>query len=170
MPKGTKLKSTENAVTTVVDRTKKRKASSSPEKKAKKTSKDNEENHEVKPSMTMNFQTSDRLSCRGEKCNLKIVSWNINGIRAWLTNGGLKYLEREQADIICFQELKCDREKIPVDATPTGYKSFWLPGDQGKCPKEEKFIKKWMPFSGIFRRGFIKQSRADCSDIWNQSC
>jgi exonuclease III len=31
-----------------------------------------------------------------------------------------------------FQELKCDKEKIPVEATPAGYKSFWLSGDQGK--------------------------------------
>lgn len=150
MPKATKLKSTENAVATVVDRTKKRKASSSPAKKAKKTTttenltESNEENHEVKQSMPMNFQTSDRLSCSGEKSNLKIVSWNVNGIRAWLTNGGLKYLEREQADIVCFQELKCDREKIPIEATPTGYKSFWLSGDQGRCEKNEEKIHQEM--------------------------
>ena len=130
MPKGTKLKATENAV---VDRTKKRKASSSPGKKAKKTAVENpdEENQET-PSTSMTFQTSDRLSCKGDKSNLKIVSWNVNGIRAWLTNGGLNYVNKEQADIICFQELKCDREKIPPEATPTGYKSFWLSGDQGK--------------------------------------
>ena len=126
-------------IVTVVDKTKKRKASSSPAKKAKKTTAktvdiddDERENQDVKPSPTMKLETSDRLSCKGEKSNLKIVSWNVNGIRAWLTNGGSKYIEREQADIICFQELKCDKEKIPIEATPTGYKSFWLSGDQGK--------------------------------------
>lgn len=133
MPKVTESK----AIVTIVDKTKKRKASSSPAKKIKKTTAsndddDNRENHEVKQSPIMTLQTSDRLSCKGEKANLKIVSWNVNGIRAWLTNGGLKYIEKEQADIICFQELKCDKEKIPIEATPTGYKSFWLSGDQGK--------------------------------------
>ena len=134
MPKVTKLK---EATITVVNKTKKRKASSSPNKKVKKTTSntedDNRENVEVKQPNTMILQTSDRSSCTGEKANLKIVSWNINGIRAWLTNGGLKYIEEERADIICFQELKCDKEKIPVEATPNGYKSFWLSGDQGKC-------------------------------------
>lgn len=80
----------------------------------------------------MTLQTSDRLSCKGEQANLKIVSWNVNGIRGWLTNGGLEYIEKEQADIICFQELKCDKEKIPIQATPKDYKSFWLSGDTGK--------------------------------------
>jgi hypothetical protein len=51
----------------------------------------------------MTLKTSDRLSCKGEKATLKLASWNVNGIRAWLTNGGLKYIEKEQADIICFQ-------------------------------------------------------------------
>lgn len=101
----------------------------------------------------MKLHTSDRLSCKNDKANLKIVSWNVNGIRAWLTNHGMKYVEAEQPDIICFQvefidlffclvfnkqklkflsqELKCDKEKIPKEATPNGYKAFWLSGDQG---------------------------------------
>ena len=95
----------------------------------------------------MVLHTSDRLSCKGERATLKLVSWNVNGIRAWLTNGGLKYLDAEQPDVMCFQvgtrigvfethssiqELKCDTEKIPAEATPAGYKSFWLSGDTGR--------------------------------------
>ncbi|CAF0950695.1 unnamed protein product [Rotaria sp. Silwood1] len=120
---------------------KKRIASTSPVKKIKKTgSIQEEENHdtenieehskEIKQTVSMILKTSDRLSCKGEKSTLKLVSWNINGIRAWLTNHGLKYIEQEQPDIICFQELKCDKDKIPKEATPLGYKSFWLSGDQ----------------------------------------
>lgn len=52
---------------------------------------------------TMTVKTSDRLSAKGEKATLKVVSWNINGVRAWLTNGGLKYIDEEQPDMICFQ-------------------------------------------------------------------
>jgi AP endonuclease-1 len=51
----------------------------------------------------MTLKTSNRLSPKGEKATLKLASWNINGIRAWLTNGSLKYVEQEQPDIICFQ-------------------------------------------------------------------
>ncbi|CAF1252065.1 unnamed protein product [Rotaria magnacalcarata] len=119
---------------------KKRTASTSPAKKVKKTGSieqvdDDTENieeskNESKQTGPMTLKTSDRLSCKNEKANLKLVSWNVNGIRAWITNKGLKYIEQEQPDIICFQELKCDKEKIPKEATPTGYKAFWLSGDQ----------------------------------------
>ena len=51
----------------------------------------------------MKLHASDRLSSKGEAANLKIASWNVNGIRAWLTNHGLKYIEAEQPDIVCFQ-------------------------------------------------------------------
>ncbi|CAF1351354.1 unnamed protein product [Adineta steineri] len=165
MPKVTKLKVTQNvtskrnlnknkndesqSIITIVDKTddenlnekqaKKRKASTSPNKKVKKVAStsedDNMENTEkisskIKQPAAMTLKTSDRLSCKGEKSTLKIASWNVNGIRAWITKGGLKYIELEQPDLICFQELKCDKEKIPIQATPTGYKSFWLSGDQ----------------------------------------
>jgi AP endonuclease-1 len=54
----------------------------------------------------MILKTSDRLSPKGAKATLKLASWNINGIRAWLTNGGSKYIEQEQPDMICFQVYK----------------------------------------------------------------
>ncbi|CAF1231666.1 unnamed protein product [Rotaria sordida] len=118
----------------------KRKASSSVEKNVKKTSSINEINSieptqevdddaEIQLPRTMTLKTSDRLSAKGNKATVKFASWNINGIRAWLTNGGLKYIEQEQPDIMCFQELKCDKDKIPSEATPTDYKSYWLSGD-----------------------------------------
>jgi len=69
---------------------------------------DNLENSKIKQSSTMTLKTSDRLSCNGKKATLKLASWNVNGIRAWLTNGGSKYIEQEQPDLICFQvEFSC---------------------------------------------------------------
>ena len=104
-------------VITVVDKTEskkgiKRKASASVPN-AKKVSTANNidsidptqelDNEEIQLPRTMTLKTSDRLSPKGNKATLKLVSWNINGIRGWLTNGGLKYIEREQPDIACFQ-------------------------------------------------------------------
>lgn len=51
----------------------------------------------------MTLKKSDRLSANGKSSTVKFASWNINGIRAWLNNGGLKYVEEEQPDIMCFQ-------------------------------------------------------------------
>ena len=61
------------------------------------------EDEEVQLPKTMTLKTSSRLSPKGEKATLKLVSWNINGIRGWLANGGLKYIEQENPDVIGFQ-------------------------------------------------------------------
>ena len=42
---------------------------------------------------------------------LKLLSWNVNGVRAALRYGLLDYLGRERADLVCLQETRC-----PVDA------------------------------------------------------
>ncbi|CAF1303272.1 unnamed protein product [Rotaria magnacalcarata] len=117
----------------------KRKASESTEKNVKKSTSVNEINtveanqdvddEEIQLPTAMTLKTSDRLSSNGNKPTVKFASWNINGIRAWLAKDGLKYIEQEQPDIMCFQELKCEKEKIPTNATPSGYKSYWLSGD-----------------------------------------
>ncbi|CAF0948270.1 unnamed protein product [Didymodactylos carnosus] len=78
---------------------------------------------------TMILKTSDRLSAKNEKPTLKFVSWNVNGIRAWLKNNGLAYIQQEAPDIMCFQEMKCDKLQVPNDCTPPGYKSYWSSGD-----------------------------------------
>lgn len=36
-----------------------------------------------------------------EKYNLKIVSWNVAGIRACIKKGLIEYLKKEDADVIC---------------------------------------------------------------------
>lgn len=45
--------------------------------------------------------------------NLKLLSWNVNGIRARHNNGFLKQVFDEEADIICLQEIKSDLKKLP---------------------------------------------------------
>ena len=44
---------------------------------------------------------------------MKIISWNINGIRAWKDKAEtLDFINNEQADIVCFQETKAQPEQI----------------------------------------------------------
>ena len=47
--------------------------------------------------------------------NMKIISWNINGIRAVYKKNFLKWLVKTNADIICLQEIKAQKEQIPSD-------------------------------------------------------
>ncbi|MCD5389965.1 MAG: exodeoxyribonuclease III [Candidatus Pacebacteria bacterium] len=44
---------------------------------------------------------------------MKIISWNVNGIRAWnIKPGTLNFIKTENADIVCFQETKAQPEQI----------------------------------------------------------
>jgi len=65
----------------------------------------------------------------GKDFNFKISSWNVNGVRAWLEKDGLDYVKAEDPDICCFQELKCDKSKIPQKMEMKGYHCYWLSGD-----------------------------------------
>ncbi|MEO7741727.1 MAG: exodeoxyribonuclease III [Usitatibacter sp.] len=56
---------------------------------------------------------------------LKVATFNVNGIRARLPHL-LLWLEREQPDIACLQELKAVSEAFPVlDIRAAGYEAIW---------------------------------------------
>jgi exodeoxyribonuclease-3 len=60
----------------------------------------------------------------------KIYSWNVNGIRAVIRkNELLPFIEREQPDILCIQELKGTQEQAALKL-PEGYSEFWYPADK----------------------------------------
>src|SRR5210317_881719 len=44
---------------------------------------------------------------------MKIISWNINGIRACAQKGLLEFIDQTNEDIYCFQEIKACPDKIP---------------------------------------------------------
>ncbi len=46
---------------------------------------------------------------------MKIISWNVNGIRAVLNKGFLEFVERESPDVLCLQEVKAMREQVELD-------------------------------------------------------
>ena len=54
---------------------------------------------------------------------MKLISWNVNGIRACLTKGFEDIFKQMDADIFCLQETKCQPEQ--VDLQFEGYTSYW---------------------------------------------
>ena len=54
---------------------------------------------------------------------MKLVSWNVNGIRACLKKGFLDFFNEIDADIFCIQETKASESQVEIN-TP-GYKQFW---------------------------------------------
>ncbi len=54
---------------------------------------------------------------------MKLISWNVNGIRACVTKGFEEFFKKIDADIFCIQETKCQPEQIELEFE--GYKSYW---------------------------------------------
>lgn len=74
---------------------------------------------------------------------MRIVTLNLNGVRASLGKGLLSYLERTGADIVCFQEVRAHEAKIPPLAFP--YRCHWHPAE-------------WPGYSGV---GILSRREAD---------
>jgi len=57
---------------------------------------------------------------------MKIITWNVNGIRAVAKKGFAEFIASEQPDILCLQESKARKEQCPPEVVNVpGYKSFW---------------------------------------------
>lgn len=53
---------------------------------------------------------------------MRIISYNVNGIRAAITKGFLDWLQQANPDVICLQEIKATEDQIPTnDITAAGY-------------------------------------------------
>lgn len=58
---------------------------------------------------------------------MKIISYNVNGIRAAMNKGFVEWLKQENPDIIGIQELKADISQIdPSVFTDLGYELYWF--------------------------------------------
>ncbi|HTZ21627.1 MAG TPA: exodeoxyribonuclease III [Opitutaceae bacterium] len=61
---------------------------------------------------------------------MKLVSWNVNGVRAALKKGLLDYLTACDADLICLQETKAHPGDVQHVAWPAGYQAIWNSADK----------------------------------------
>ena len=55
---------------------------------------------------------------------MKLISWNVNGLRSVLNKNFREYLDAERPDILCLQETKCSPENIE-QLCPRGYAARW---------------------------------------------
>jgi exodeoxyribonuclease-3 len=55
---------------------------------------------------------------------MKLISWNVNGLRAVLKRNFLEFLDQEQPDLLCLQETKCTPEDVE-QLWPTAYRTYW---------------------------------------------
>ncbi len=63
--------------------------------------------------------------------NMRIISYNVNGIRSAINKGLLEWLKTDPADIICFQEIKAHKENVDYVAIENlGFETFWFPAQK----------------------------------------
>lgn len=55
---------------------------------------------------------------------MKLISWNVNGLRACVQKGFLDYFKSAGADIFCIQETKLQEGQIQLDELD-GYNQYW---------------------------------------------
>ena len=54
---------------------------------------------------------------------MKLISWNVNGLRACVEKGFLSFFKEADADIFCIQESKLSEGQIVLDLE--GYYQYW---------------------------------------------
>ncbi len=62
---------------------------------------------------------------------MKIISYNVNGIRAAINKGFLDWLVATNADVVCLQEIKAQTDQIPLlEFNERGYHHYWYPAEK----------------------------------------
>lgn len=86
---------------------------------------------------------------------MKILSWNVNGIRAAYKKGFLIWLQRESPDIVCLQETKVLPEQLPPALrNVSGYYINWNPAERKGYSGVATFSKQKPQF---IKNGFGKE-------------
>ncbi len=55
---------------------------------------------------------------------MKLISWNVNGLRAVLKKNFLDYLDAGKPDVLCLQEIKCGPNDVE-QLWPANYATYW---------------------------------------------
>lgn len=71
---------------------------------------------------------------------MKLVSWNVNGIRACLAKGFEEFFYEIKADIFCIQETKCQPGQVELEFD--GYYSYWNSAEKKGYSGTAIFTKK----------------------------
>ncbi|WHH59361.1 exodeoxyribonuclease III [Petroclostridium sp. X23] len=81
---------------------------------------------------------------------MKLISWNVNGIRACMKKGFMSFFESENADIFCLQETKVQEGQIELDLKE--YHQYWNYADKKGYSGTAVFTKK-EPLKAIYGIG-----------------
>ena len=74
---------------------------------------------------------------------MKIISYNVNGIRAALKKGFIDWLKNTDPDVICLQEIKAEKEQLDLSVfNQAGYDyNYWFSAKK-KVTVESQYCQK----------------------------
>ncbi len=73
---------------------------------------------------------------------MKIISWNVNGLRAIAQKGFMDYVFQEAPDVLCLQEVKAFPEQVPKEIhSLKGYTAYWNPAQRPGYSGVATFVK-----------------------------
>ena len=102
---------------------------------------------------------------------MRIITYNVNGIRAAVKKGFIDWLKTDPADVICLQEIKANKEDIDAKAfEDLGYHTYWYSAEK-KGYSGVGIISKIKPDNVFYGNGIMQSDaegrviRADFGDI-----
>lgn len=87
---------------------------------------------------------------------MKLISWNVNGIRACLTKGFEERFQELDADIFCLQETKCQQGQVKLELP--GYYQYWNYANRKGYSGTAVFTKK-EPLSVFYGMGIEEHDK-----------
>jgi exodeoxyribonuclease III len=101
---------------------------------------------------------------------MKIITYNVNGIRAAISKGFIEWLQAADPDVVCLQETKAQPDQIPVvEFQALGYHTYWFSA-QKKGYSGVGILSKTEPDKVVYGMGIEKYDfegrliRADYGD------
>ena len=79
------------------------------------------------------------INFRDEK--MKIISWNVNGIRAVIKKGFYDFIDEYKPDILCLQETKAHPEQVDIKLNQYPYQ-FWNSAEKKVIQEQQFFLRK----------------------------
>ena len=102
---------------------------------------------------------------------MRIISYNVNGVRAAIKKGLVEWLSANPTDIICLQEIKANQEDIPAELFhELGFETYWFSA-QKKGYSGVGILTKIKPDKVLFGTGLTQSDfegrviRADFGDL-----
>ena len=81
--------------------------------KAGKGAKKNEKGSRRRVSPVWGLSTDEKTSPSDKSATLKICSWNVDGLWAWIKKKSLDWINEETPETLYLQETKCSENKLP---------------------------------------------------------